>query len=893
MNRPENLPQANRRTVSEDLGQQIRDALLHLYDLTYLQTHPLSRTLSLQRQAGKTSNPGKALRQVLLDAIEALHPGQGVPSDSSASRAYQLLRLRYVEALEVAEVERRLSIGKSEYHRDHRKGMAALASLLEERFGLEQSAESERQGDEPGEASSPARLVVLPSPKVSPGNLPIPLTSFVGREREAAEVQSHLGQSRLLTLTGTGGSGKTRLALHVAAGLEADYPEGVWLVELGALADPTLVPQTVAATLDLVEEAGYPIVSRLTDYLRSRRSLLVLDNCEHLVEACAKLVDALLRVCPALTVLATSREALRTDGETIYQIPPLAAPDPERLPALEELRSFGAISLFAERAAAARPGFQVTAGNASAVARICSRLDGLPLAIELAAARVRVLAPEQIAARLDDRFGLLTGGSRTALPRQQTLAATLDWSHDLLTEPEQALLRRVAVFAGGWSLEASEAVCADEVVRADQVLDLLTKLVDRSLVLAEAQHDEVRYRLLETVREYSRGMLVESGEAEWVRRRHLDWALALAEEVEHRGRCLLVWPPRLVREHENFRAAADWSRTLADGAEAELRLAAALAPYQRSSGFDAEARDRLTRALARSVGLIPATRAAALFWMGLSETFEGHLDRAQVDYEESLALAKQAGDPALVACALRHHAWLCESLGRLPEAVAFLEEALPLARQVADGYETAMILQTLGEVLFWQGKRAVARRVLEEGIAIAEDAAEESLLYDCKALLGELVLAEGEYPQARILFGEWLEYSRRLGVRHSLAQPLSMLGDVARAEGDHAGAQTQYLNGLREARESGSKLMIGMVLGRVADLWAVQRRWHQAARLYGMLDAWYAAAGMPPHHPHPDHDRDLAATRAMLGEEAFALAWAEGQAMTLDQAVEYALQDEE
>src|SRR5215212_2875798 len=366
-------------------------------------------------------------------------------------------------------------------------------------------------------------------------NLPFQLTSLVGRRREIAKVEDMITEARLLTLTGPGGSGKTRLALAVAAEVVAeveDYEDGAWLVELGSLSDPELVLQALASVLGVREAPGSPLLETLSDHLRSRSMLLVLDNCEHLVGACASLAEALLRSCANLSILATSREALGVTGESIFSVPPLSLPDPRRLPAPEGLTRYESTRLFIERARAAKHDFALTMGNAMAVSQVCYRLDGIPLAIELAAARTKVLSVEQISSRLDDSFRLLTGGGRPSLAHQRTLRTAMDWSHELLSSEERAMLRRLSVFAGGFTLEAAEAVGAGGGIEEGGVLDLLSSLVDKSLVLVTEQDGETRYRLLETVRQYAAEKLEQAGEADGVRRRHAQYYLALAEEAE-------------------------------------------------------------------------------------------------------------------------------------------------------------------------------------------------------------------------------------------------------------------------------------------------------------------------------------------------------------------------
>jgi predicted ATPase len=423
-------------------------------------------------------------------------------------------------------------------------------------------------------------------------NLPIQLTSFIGRTREIAEVKRLLSTARLVTLTGAGGAGKTRLALQAVADMVESHPDGVWLAEFAPIADPALVSKTVASALNVPEQPGRDLTETLVDALQPKALLLILDNCEHLLAGCSDLAAALLRKCRQVRILATSREALGVTGETLWRVPSLSMPENiHRLPRPEELVLYEAVRLFVDRAAATTPGFTITSENASAVALVCQRLDGIPLAIELAAARVKALAVHQIAARLADQFRLLTGGSRTALPRQQTLRGAMDWSHDLLSGTERILLRRLSAFSGGWGLEAAEFVCAGEGVEATVILDLLTSLVDKSLVLAETQHSEVRFRLLEIVRQYSRDRLEESGEAREARSRHLGWHLRLAEEAAPllRGPHERIWLERLETEHGNLRSALEWNRRETD-TERGLRLAAALRRFWEMHGHFTEGR---------------------------------------------------------------------------------------------------------------------------------------------------------------------------------------------------------------------------------------------------------------------------------------------------------------
>jgi predicted ATPase len=500
-----------------------------------------------------------------------------------------------------------------------------------------------------GRLASPGGTLRRAAARRPPHNLPVQLTSFIGRDRELAEVARLLDpagpQRRLVTLTGTGGCGKTRLALEVASRVLGVYPDGVWFVDLAPLADQTLVPRAVLATLGLREAPGRSPLDTLTDHLRSRRTLLVLDNCEHLLDACARLADALLRGCPGLRILATSREALGIAGESRRRVPSLAVPDPDRLPAVGSLGDYDAVRLFAERARAVQHEFALVERNAPAVVRVCHRVDGIPLALELAAARVRVLSLEQLAARLDNRLRLLTGGSRTAPSRQQTLRATLSWSYELLTDDEQRLFARLAVFAGGWTLDAAEAVCAGAGLEASAVLDLLTRLVDQSLVVAGDGTGPHRYRLLETLREYGRERLAEGGESEALQRRHAAYFLAQAERAEaYAGRVASL--DDLAVDLNNLRAALRWYGDRC-AVEEGLRLGAALGELWLYLGRPSEGYDWLRLLLdlppSASTG---RTRARAQCWAGALALVLGDASAGHALLVDSLRSGRRRRSPA-------------------------------------------------------------------------------------------------------------------------------------------------------------------------------------------------------------------------------------------------------
>ena len=559
-----------------------------------------------------------------------------------------------------------LSGATQELARDYLPEAMTLLDLGQRRLKDLGRPEHVYQAAHPSLPSEFPPLRSLDNPEL-PNNLPQQVTSFIGRETQVEEVTRLLGRTHLLTLTGAGGCGKTRLSLQVAADLLDQYFDGVWLAELAALSDPALVPQAVATALGVKEEPGKPLSQTLVAALKPKRLLIVLDNCEHLVAACAALATDLLRSCPQVRILASSREALNVSGEQTFRVPSLTLPDPKQVQTVESLSQYEAVRLFIERAQAVQPSFAVTTANAPAMAQVCFHLDGIPLAIELAAARVRSLSAEEINRRLDQRFRLLTGGARNVLPRQQTLRALIDWSYDLLTGAEKALLCRLSVFVGGWTLSAAEAVCAGEPVKDWEVLDLLTALVDKSLVAAERWGNGTRYRLLETVRQYGGDRLRESGESEAVSGRVAAYFLALAEEAEPqmRGPEQEVWLSRLETEHDNLRASLSWVEGQGDGGEDGLRLAGALSRFWGIRGHSTEGRQWLRRALARTKrgdveeesareGAGSASRAVALTGAGNLARNQGDYAEAQTLYEEALTLNGQLGDRQGIANTLNN-----------------------------------------------------------------------------------------------------------------------------------------------------------------------------------------------------------------------------------------------
>jgi predicted ATPase/class 3 adenylate cyclase/Tfp pilus assembly protein PilF/DNA-binding XRE family transcriptional regulator len=745
----------------------------------------------------------------------------------------------------------------------------------------------------------PAEFPPLVSPQSPRTNLPVQPTSFIGREREQDEVLGLLDRAPLVTLIGAGGAGKTRLSLAVAARLVEQYPDGVWLVELAALTDAGLVPQAVARMLRLREEPGRPLLATITAALEPRHLLLMLDNCEHLVAACAELATALLSACPAVHLLATSREALEVAGEVTYRVPSLGAPGLAHLSPLEHLSGYEAVQLFLERARARRHDFALAARNARAVAQICAWLDGIPLAIELAAARTSTMSVEAIASRLDDCFRLLTGGPRTALPRQQTLRATLDWSYSLLSMPEQILLNRLSTFTGGWTLEAAEAVCSAEGVQGIEVLDLLSALVNKSMVQIDDIDGPSRYRLLETVRQYGQECLAARGEMGALQGEHAHYYLELAEEADAalRGKALhgkaqAEWLALLEQETDNLRAALRWARESGE-AETGLRLAGALWRFWYMRGYVSEGRQWLDELLATDryghARASAATRAKALNGAGVLATIQDDLDQATALYEESLALQRELGDRWGIAACLNNLGNVALDRGSYERAAILHEESLALRRESGDRWAVAASLNNLGEVARHQGKFDRAARLYEESLALHREVGDTWGIAGTLSNLASVVEKQGDYDRAVVLHEESLALKESLNDTQGMAVVLSNLGRAVLHQGNEERALALYARSLALCVRIDDKKSVAVCLEGIAGMAAVQRP-ERAVHLFGAASALRSAIGapLPPDEQVAIH-RDLARARSALAAPAFAAAWAVGRSMSLEQAIDAAI----
>ena len=720
--------------------------------------------------------------------------------------------------------------------------------------------------------------------EVPPSDLPSQLTPFIGREREVDEVMHRLlhPDVRLLTLTGPGGVGKTRLGLEVARRVLDRFDEGVSFVALAPGNEPNLVPSAIARALGVRRGAGQSMTEALEQHLRERQQLLLLDNFERLLDAGA-LLTRLLGACPRLKVLVTSRVVLHLRGEHRYQVPAMALPPTGYRPSTEVDRYEG-IHLFAERARAAKSDFEVTAGNAPVVIELCRKLDGLPLAIELAAARVGMLPPEAMLARLGNSLALLTDGARDLPDRQRTLRATLDWSYDLLDTGERSLFAHLAVFVGGWTLDAAEAVC--DVGDKTEVLRQLSALVDKSLVQQTNARDEPRFTMLETVREYALERLGERGEAERFRRRHAGFFLRLAEEEERasRGPLQRVWLDRLEAEHDNLRAALEWSLTSQNDTELGLQLAGALSHFWYVREYHSESRVWLERAL--KIGGGAAAHARVLVSAGRLAWFQGEFARVNTLVEESLTLYRQLGDDAGAAFALLVLGRTAVSQGNLVRGQTLVEESLGLFRQLGNRWGIARAFIVLGDRNLFEGVVAKGESRFRTGLEIARDLQDAegvalSLLY-----LGRAAHLRGDEAHASTRLEESLTVFEGSNDSRGVAEVLLEMGRVAHARGKDEQALTLCRRSLDRSRKLENKTQIAFCLMLAGEILA-SRDTARATSLFGAAEALLRSldAALDPGGSL-GYGENLANAQTRLGEESFAKAWQRGKTMTIGKAMD-------
>ena len=715
-----------------------------------------------------------------------------------------------------------------------------------------------KAGKEKGEME-PAVVVAEKRKNPRKTNLPVPITSFIGREKEVKEVVKMVENNPLVTLAGSGGVGKTRLAIQSSNKLLDKFKDGVWWIDLVGLSDPALVPQAVAKVVDLHEVPNQPLIETLVEELQTKHVLLVLDNCEHLILACAQLADRLLSGTKFLKILATSREALDILGETVWLVPSLSLPDVRDSVTVKKLSKSESIHLFMERATVMQPQFTLTDQNANALVQICRRLSGMPLAIELAAARVKMMTVDEIASRLDDRFSLLTSGNRSALPRQQTLRATIDWSHDLLSEPERVLFRRLAVFAGGFRLDAAESICSHDELKRSDILDLLGRLVDKSLVVVDsAAGEHTRYRFLETIREYGFDKLKNAGEEALVRDHHLEFFMRLAVETEPHLYApeQAEWYARTDAEIDNLRAALDWSITGAEENETRIRnglqLVGVLSWFWQK-GYSYEFSERLKNMLShKTEGMQTIARARALTAAGFLHWALGNFVEARPYLVEALEIVRNHEDKLTLGWALVHLGAVLSALEEYDLAQSLLEECVAITKGFRNvGITVAgMALSFLGDIYVVRNNEVDAREVYEEGIKLLRETNNSNNLAYAVRRLGYLALKEADYKRANVLFRESLIRNQELVHQIGIAGALTGLAKLA------------------------------LEVGNLS----------RAAQLYGIIEDRLAVLSLPLYiTDQVEFNHGISTLHTRLDEKTYAKFWTKGKAMSLDEAIAFAL----
>lgn len=765
---------------------------------------------------------------------------------------------------------------------------------------------------------------------IYPHNLPVQLSRFIGREREMSEIIKILGRVHLLTLTGIGGTGKTRLALQVSAELVDEFPEGIWLVELASLSDPMLLPQRVAAVLGLRERPDCSLLDLLVEYIHDKNLLIVLDNCEHIVGECAQFVEKLLHIAPKVKILATSRSPLNLAGETIYPIPPLSLPNPNAESPLLAPEKFEAVRLFIDRAMSARPDFRMTTANSQAIVKICQHLDGIPLAIELVTARLRAFSVEQIAVRIDDRFRLLTGGYQTSLPRHQTLRGLIDWSYDLLAEKERVLFQRLAVFEGGWDLDAVESTCSGEGIDRFDVFDLLAHLVDRSLVMLEEVNGETRYRLLETLHQYAQEALEESGWLAFWLDRHMRTYLKLAEQADLnlRSAADIVWIKRLEKDKDNLRLACKTAMQQADGA-AVLRFGAALYYFWYRRGYIQEALEYLQQAthiagvqqhplelarllaglgllywlngnftmsldsLNRSIDLLKGfgkeasyTMADALFYSAVAQMRLGYFTASEKAADDSRRLFEQLASAYGLANTYYALGRIWLEQGQVSIARPYLQNALDYSRRAGDRLIISLVLNSLELLAISDGDFDVAKQMNQESLALAEEMEDNWMVSAGLREAGNITQATGDYQQAAELFTRSAELSKKLGLFNDLARARFNQGCVSILRGEHECGQAF----LRESWRLFSQLKNRRGQSEVLDGWALEASakgaCEAAAQLQGTADASLHALGVGRWPVDLlEYHKVRSALIDRLGEERYRQFYDQGRNLSLEDAM--------
>lgn len=762
-----------------------------------------------------------------------------------------------------------------------------------------------------------------------PNNLPIQVTSFIGREKEISDVKALLLKTPILSLLGSGGTGKTRISIQIGAEMIDNFVNGVWFIELSTLSDSSLVVQEIASAFNLRESGNRKIIDILLDYLKDKELLLIIDTCEHLIVECARVIDMLIRKSSKLKILTTSREALRISGETVYRVPSLKVPEIKLKHTVESISEFESVRLFIDRASTAKSDFSVTTANASFIAQICNNLDGIPFALELAAARVCSLSVDKIAERLDDRFRLLTGGSRTALPKQQTLHAMIDWSYDLLNEQEKALLARMSVFAGGCTLESGEEVCSGNGIEDFEVLDLMSSLVDKSLISFVEENG--RYGQLETVRQYGSEKLTESREEREYRMKHFIHFYSLAEEAEPQlsGQGQVKWLNRIENEHNNLRVAVGWSMESNELEEKGLRFVTDLKQFWLIRGYYSEGK-RFIINMIKKGNIETKLKGEALSVAGKLSVSMGDYKEAKLMFEEALTIFREVRDDKSIADSFTNLASIAFYLGKFDEAQIQLEQAITIYRKIdnkrciADslnhlglissyrgdidkarknfedsiiisneiGYKlgVANSLNNLGQLAGNQGEYTEAKKCFEESINIFREIRYKLGVANSLNNLGAVELDQREYTEASIYFEEALTIYREIADKRGISNSLGNLGWIAYNIKQYQESQEYFENAISIYLELGDKSDIARCLEGIGNLNLIKGLLHAATKLYGSCQILRETVGNPIYPNEKElYDKTITDLRSQLGDEEFEKAWNEGRSMTLEQAVEMVL----
>jgi predicted ATPase/class 3 adenylate cyclase/DNA-binding XRE family transcriptional regulator len=741
----------------------------------------------------------------------------------------------------------------------------------------------------------PSKFPPLKTFTIHRHNLPIQLTSFIGREKEIRAVQQKLDRHRLVTLTGSGGTGKTRLSLQVAAELLELFPDGIWFIELAPITDPDLIPQTIHVTMGLVEQPDKSILQMLIEFLRDKKILIILDNCEHLIEACAVLTFNLLSHSPALKILASSREALGVQGELAWRVPSLSLPDPKKITGPDQLTQYEAVRLFIDRASLANPRFEVTQDNGPVIAEICQRLDGIPLALELAAARVKVLSVNKILERLNDCFRLLAGGNRTALPRHQTLQAAIDWSYDLLNDQERTLFRRLAVFVGGWTLEAAEAIGRGGIVAEHNVVDLLINLVEKSLITANMEGE--RYGMLETVRQYAEEKMFANGEAETCHQAHLEYFLKLSEEAEPhlKGAGQMQWFKRLEVELDNLRMALDRSLSSSADREAGLKLSAGIWRFWQRSMHASEGRMYLARLLEqvpREEARETFAYAKALTAAGALAYFQSDYPSAEVSRQKALDVFRKLRDVSGIADSLHGLGNIALSEGNYETARSMYEECLAIRQKLGQREQLSGTLSNLGLIAYNEGDYSTARSLEMESCSIFQEFGNKAGMGFALNLLGNIARNQGDLPAARKYHEESIALCTEAADQWGVANALNGLAEVALAEGDVAAAYSLCQDCLNLLREGGAKEGMAYCLETIAAIALAKGQPNRGVRLFGAAAALRKSIKLPlTPTDRAVYEANMAEIHRQIDDMAFNVAWEEGQMMLFDRVIQYALSE--